>query len=52
VGHYLLMAYLPPQHAVAGTKLVAFHPGEHASVTCSVVGSTPMFDPTDEHIRR
>jgi glycine cleavage system aminomethyltransferase T len=52
VGHHLLMAYLPPQHAVEGTRLAVEYLGERYPVTVAVVGSTPLFDPANERIRR
>jgi len=52
LGKHLLMAYLPPEHAVAGTPLTVEYLGEAFPVTVAVTGSTPLFDPTNERIRR
>ena len=46
LGKHLLMAYLPPEHAVEGTKLLVEYFGERYPVTVAVAGSTPAFDPT------
>jgi glycine cleavage system aminomethyltransferase T/glycine/D-amino acid oxidase-like deaminating enzyme len=50
VGKHLLMAYLPPEHAVEGTWLLVEYLGEHYPVTVAVVGSRPLFDPENERI--
>ncbi len=52
VGKHLLMAYLPAKQAVAGTKLAVEYLGEQYPVTVAVAGSTPLFDPANERIRR
>jgi glycine cleavage system aminomethyltransferase T len=51
VGKYLLMAYLPPEHARAGTALKVEYFGEHYPVTVAAVGSTPLFDPKNERMK-
>jgi glycine cleavage system aminomethyltransferase T/glycine/D-amino acid oxidase-like deaminating enzyme len=51
VGKHLLMAYLPPTQAVEGTKLAVEYLGERFPVTVAVVGSRPLFDPTNERVR-
>jgi heterotetrameric sarcosine oxidase gamma subunit len=51
VGKHLLMAYLPPAQAVAGTPLVVEYLGEQYPVTVAVAGSTPLFDPANERVR-
>ncbi len=51
VGKHILMSYLPPDAAVAGTKLAVEYFGERYPVTVAVVGSTPLFDPDNERIR-
>jgi glycine cleavage system aminomethyltransferase T/glycine/D-amino acid oxidase-like deaminating enzyme len=51
VGRHLLMAYLPPEQAVAGTQLAVEYLGEQYPVTVAVAGSTPLFDPENERIR-
>ena len=47
VGKYLLLAYLPPQHAVNGTQLQVMYMNELYPVTVVSAGSTPLFDPQD-----
>jgi glycine cleavage system aminomethyltransferase T/glycine/D-amino acid oxidase-like deaminating enzyme len=51
VGKHLLMAYLPPEHAVAGTPLTVEYLGEPYPVTVAVAGSAPLFDPANERVR-
>ena len=51
VGKHILLAYLPPEHAVAGSKLAVEYLGERYPVTVEIVGSTPIFDPENTRIR-
>ena len=51
VGKHLLMAYLPPDQAVAGNKLLVEYFGERYPVSVAVAGSTPLFDPGNQRIR-
>jgi glycine cleavage system aminomethyltransferase T len=51
VGKHLLMSYLPPAQAKAGTKLAVEYFGERYPVTVAVAGSTPLFDPDNARIR-
>jgi glycine cleavage system aminomethyltransferase T/glycine/D-amino acid oxidase-like deaminating enzyme len=51
VGRHLLMAYLPPEQAAAGTPLTVEYMSEQYPVTVAVAGSTPLFDPANERIR-
>jgi glycine cleavage system aminomethyltransferase T/glycine/D-amino acid oxidase-like deaminating enzyme len=51
VGRHLLMAYLPAEQAVAGSRLAVEYMGEQHPVTVAVAGSTPLFDPENERIR-
>ena len=51
VGKYLLMAYLPPSHAVEGLDLAVMYMNEFYPVKVAVVGSAPLFDPNDERMR-
>jgi glycine cleavage system aminomethyltransferase T/glycine/D-amino acid oxidase-like deaminating enzyme len=51
VGRHLLMAYLPPEQAVAGTRLTVEYMDEPYPVTVAVAGSTPLFDPENERVR-
>jgi glycine cleavage system aminomethyltransferase T/glycine/D-amino acid oxidase-like deaminating enzyme len=51
IGKHILMAYLPPEHAVAGAKLAVEYMGERYPVTVAVAGPTPVFDPENLRIR-
>ncbi|WP_312030302.1 FAD-dependent oxidoreductase [Actinomycetospora sp. TBRC 11914] len=51
LGTYLLMAYLPPRLAVAGTGLLVEYLGERYPVTVARAGRTPLFDPDDARMR-
>jgi glycine cleavage system aminomethyltransferase T len=52
VGKHILMAYLPPDRAeVCGELAVEFF-GERYPVTVAAVGSAPLFDPTNERLKR
>jgi len=51
VGKYLLLAYLPPQHAVEGTKLQVMYMNELYPVTVERADATPLFDPTDARMK-
>ncbi|MEM8925598.1 MAG: FAD-dependent oxidoreductase [Actinomycetota bacterium] len=51
VGKYLLMAYLPPEHAVEGTDLQVMYMNELFPVKVASAGSTPLFDPSDERMK-
>jgi glycine cleavage system aminomethyltransferase T/glycine/D-amino acid oxidase-like deaminating enzyme len=51
IGKHVLMAYLPPEYAVEGTKLAVEFFGERYPVTVAVVGSTPIFDAENARIR-
>ncbi|GAA4793433.1 FAD-dependent oxidoreductase [Actinomycetospora chlora] len=51
LGTYLLMAYLPPGHAVEGTGLLVEYLGERHPVTVARAGRTPLFDPDDTRMR-
>ncbi|HEX3489031.1 MAG TPA: FAD-dependent oxidoreductase [Streptosporangiaceae bacterium] len=51
VGKHLLLAYLPPGHAVEGTRLAVEYLGERYPVTVAVAGATPLFDPANERVR-
>src|SRR5260370_25759593 len=50
VGKHLLMAYLPPAQAVAGTPLAGEHLGEQYPVTLPVPVSTPPFHPATQRV--
>jgi glycine cleavage system aminomethyltransferase T/glycine/D-amino acid oxidase-like deaminating enzyme len=51
LGTYLLLAYLPPEHAVEGTKLQVMYMNELYPVTVARVGSKPLFDPDDSRMK-
>jgi glycine cleavage system aminomethyltransferase T len=50
-GKHVLLAYLPPDHAVEGTALFVEYFAERYPVTVSVVGARPLFDPENLRIR-
>jgi glycine cleavage system aminomethyltransferase T len=52
VGKHILMAYLPPDRAEAGAELAVEYFGERYPVTVASVGSTPLFDPSNERLKR
>src|ERR1700722_14585767 len=51
VGRHLLLAYLPPAQATAGTRLQVECFGGTYPVTVAVAGATPLFDPDNARIR-
>ncbi len=51
LGEYLLMAYLPPEHAVEGNGLRVMYMNETYPVTVARVGSNPLFDPDDSRMK-
>jgi glycine cleavage system aminomethyltransferase T/glycine/D-amino acid oxidase-like deaminating enzyme len=52
IGEYILMAYLPPEHAVEGSQALAVeYMTERFPVTVDVVGPRPIFDPENSRIR-
>ncbi|MSO95771.1 MAG: FAD-dependent oxidoreductase [Thermoleophilia bacterium] len=52
LGKYILMAYLPPEHAVEGSGVLAVeYMDERYPVTVAVAGATAPFDPENERIR-
>ena len=52
LGAYVLLAYLPLEHAVEGsTDLAVEYMTESLPVTVDVVGSRPIFDPENARIR-
>jgi glycine cleavage system aminomethyltransferase T/glycine/D-amino acid oxidase-like deaminating enzyme len=52
LGTYILLAYLPPEHAVEGNKLAVMYMNELFSVTVARVGSKPLFDPDDARMKQ
>jgi glycine cleavage system aminomethyltransferase T/glycine/D-amino acid oxidase-like deaminating enzyme len=51
VGKHILLAYLPPEHGVAGAALAVEYLGDRYPVTVELAGSTPLFDPENARIR-
>jgi glycine cleavage system aminomethyltransferase T len=51
IGKHILMTYLPPEHAVAGTELAVEYMGERYPVAVAVAGPTPLFDPENTRVR-
>ncbi len=51
VGKYILMSYLPPEHAVVGEQLSVLYLGERYPVTVELNDSTSIFDPDNSRIR-
>lgn len=51
VGKYLLLAYLPKEHAVEGNKLQVMYMNETYPVTVERASATPLFDPTDARMK-
>ena len=50
-GKHVLLAYLPPEHAVEGNRLFVEYFAERYPVTVAVVGARPLFDPENLRIR-
>ena len=51
VGKFILMAYLPPEHAKVGNRLKVEYFAEHYPVTVEAVGLTPLFDPENQRMK-
>ena len=51
IGKHILMAYLPPEHAVPGAGLAVEYMGERYPVTVAAAGPTPVFDPENLRVR-
>jgi glycine cleavage system aminomethyltransferase T len=51
VGSYLLMAYLPVELAVEGSRLLVQYMGERYPVTVARTDRTPLFDPDDSRMK-
>ncbi|MGC9221151.1 MAG: GcvT family protein [Solirubrobacteraceae bacterium] len=51
LGKFILMTYLPPQHAVVGEKLLVQYMGERFPVTVGSTDTTALFDPDNSRIR-
>ncbi|MFQ5793858.1 MAG: FAD-dependent oxidoreductase [Candidatus Bipolaricaulia bacterium] len=52
VGKHILLGYLPPEYAQVGTKLFVEYFAERYPATVEIVGSTPLFDPDNERMKR
>ena len=50
-GEYVLMSYLPPEHAEVGTKLQVMYMNELFPVEVGVVGPGGIFDPDDSRMK-
>jgi glycine cleavage system aminomethyltransferase T/glycine/D-amino acid oxidase-like deaminating enzyme len=51
IGKHILMAYLPPEHAIPDAPLAVEYMGERYPVTVAVAGATPVFDPENLRIK-
>jgi glycine cleavage system aminomethyltransferase T/glycine/D-amino acid oxidase-like deaminating enzyme len=51
LGKYILMSYLPPQHARVGEQLLVQYMGERYPVTVGSIDATSLFDPENSRIR-
>ena len=51
LGKYLLLAYLPAEHAKEGNTLQVMYMNELYPVTVERAGATPLFDPTDSRMK-
>jgi heterotetrameric sarcosine oxidase gamma subunit len=51
LGAYLLMAYLPEEHAIEGTHLEVEYMGHRYPLTVARVGRTPLFDPDNKRMK-
>jgi glycine cleavage system aminomethyltransferase T/glycine/D-amino acid oxidase-like deaminating enzyme len=51
IGKYILMAYLPPEHANESERLAVEYMDELYPVTIDVVGSRPIFDPDNARVK-
>ena len=51
LGKHLILTYLPPEHAVEGSKVKVFYLGGMYSATVARVGTQPVFDPNDERMK-
>ena len=48
---YILLSYIPAEHAKVGEQLAVEYMGERYPVTVETADSTPLFDPDNERIR-
>ena len=52
LGKYILMTYLPPEHARVGEQLLVQYMGERYPVTVQSTDATSLFDPANSRIRQ
>ncbi|WP_245709001.1 glycine cleavage T C-terminal barrel domain-containing protein [Ruania alba] len=52
LARFLLLAYLPPEHAVAGGRLLVDYLGERLPAEVLTVGRTAPFDPSMARVKR
>ena len=51
IGRYILMGYLPPEHARVGEQLLVQYMGERYPVTVGSADATSLFDPENTRVR-
>jgi glycine cleavage system aminomethyltransferase T len=51
LGKYIVMTYLPPEHAKLGEQLQVQYMGERYPVTVQSIDTTALFDPENSRIR-
>ena len=51
LGTFLMLTYLPPEHAVEGTDLQIMYQNEMFPVKVARVGSKPLFDPDNARMK-
>ena len=51
IGKFILLAYLPSDHAQEGNKLNVYYMAEMYAVTVARVGSKPLFDPDNTRMK-
>ncbi len=51
LGKHVLLAFLPPDQATIGNKLLVSYMEERYPVTVESVDATSLFDPTNDRIR-
>ncbi len=51
VGKTILMSYLPPEYAKAGTRLKVEYFGDQYPVKVAVAGNSPLFDPENKRMK-
>ena len=51
IGKFILMAYLPPDQATVGNRLIVEYFADQFPVTVAAVGPTPLFDPENKRMK-